>query len=114
MSNCLETAQTEIVLDESMFDYNRLFRANDTDGSVVFFDPKDNVWVFRVAQLTTIRELRNFIWNNIQPFVKVPNVRFKFPCREESDGFKQEFNWVVSLMPPGTVRNSNNSEQIFR
>ena len=114
MSNLLETKETEIVLDESMFDYDRLFRVNDTDGSVIFFDPEDNVWIFRLASCTTIRELRNFIWTNIQPFVKIPNVRFKFPCREESDGFAKEFNWVVSLMPPGTTRNSENYEKIFR
>ena len=104
MSNCIRPVGDPILgaLDPGHFDYSRLQAAKDTDGSEIFWE--DGQWILRMAELTTIREWRNFLWDHLQPFVATKNLRMDLLVQEESDGFKQSLTWTVKFLPPGTPR----------
>lgn len=119
MSNCIRSCHPnhEIVLDSRHFDFSKLIRANDTDGNCVYFDPKDNVWVVRMASLTTNREWCSFLWDYLQPAVLIPGARMDWEYLDEYDNFASPIKGVVCFQPPGTVRPNkpgNDDYQIWR
>lgn len=106
MSNCISpVGRRGGVLDPAHFDYQKLQEMGeyrDGDGNVILKDGDD--WILLMAGLTTHREWINFLWDHVQPAVKIPGVRIDFRCKEESDGMKATCKGTVCFQPPGTER----------
>lgn len=111
MSNCIKPSRSdEIVLTPEGVDYSKLREVQDEDGNALFCD--NGTWILRMG-FTTIREWRHFLWNHVQPFVKVENLGSDFYVFEESDGMANEVKWPIRFLPPGTVKTAENFKVIF-
>jgi len=60
-------------------------------------------WVLSMARLTTNREWCNFLWNNVQPAVKVANLHVDWPCVDVDDN-DTPWEGRINFRPPGTER----------
>lgn len=113
MSNCIYPSgsfeEFGTLLENEHF--SGLKEVSDTDGNKVVLEGA--MWILYMGKMTTWREFRNFLWNHVQPYVKVNNLKCPTLIREESDGFEEEFRATIKFFPPGTERTADNWKKIF-
>jgi hypothetical protein len=110
MSNLLKIPPVTLHLSDKHFDYSKLIAGKvDLDGNALQVDD-DGISFFH-AELTTWRELRNFICQAIAPAAKDVGEGCKImgkieSVREESDDFKKPFTLFLcfSLLPENAWR----------
>lgn len=102
MSNCIKPtkrfAKYGVLLDPSMFD--GLIECQDRSGNRVIKEADG--FVLYLASMTCWRELRWFLYENLQPHVIRANVRIPMEVFEESDGFEESFILTAKMFPPGS------------
>lgn len=112
MGNCICPQTNRCVLSRDHFDYSKIEEVSDENGNRIFRDGPD--FVLEMAKISCWKSWTNFLWNHVQPFVRVKNVRIDWPITDQSDCFEKVWNLKICFLDPGTVRSIENQDKILR
>ena len=78
---------------------DKIALVRDADGNRI--EMSEDGPVLYMGDVTSWREWRTFLWNHVQPYVLLANVRLPVECFCESDGYARSFRGIVRLKSPG-------------